>query len=61
MVKVGWVKADTKAIQAIGRNIVTYNTRVSVDNTPGSPTWKLVIKVYTLSITLLYHFKQNFF
>ena len=47
-IRLDGVKADTKAIQAIGRNIVTYNTRVSVDNTPGSPTWKLVIKVYTL-------------
>jgi len=28
--KVGWVKADTKAIQAIGNHIITHNPRVSV-------------------------------
>ena len=28
--KVGWVKADTKAIQAIGDQIITHNTGVSV-------------------------------
>ena len=28
--KVGWVKADTKAIQAIGNQIITHNTGVSV-------------------------------
>lgn len=28
--KVGWVKADTKAIQAIGEQIITHNQRVSV-------------------------------
>jgi len=28
--KVGWVKADTKAIQAIGDQIITHNQRVSV-------------------------------
>jgi len=28
--KVGWVKADTKAIQAIGNQIITHNARVSV-------------------------------
>ena len=30
-VQVGWVKADTKAIQAIGRAVITHNQRVSVD------------------------------
>ena len=29
-VKVGWVKADTKAIQAIGDQIITHNQRISV-------------------------------
>jgi len=28
--KVGWVKADTKAIQAIGKHVITHNHRVSV-------------------------------
>jgi len=28
--KVGWAKADTKAIQAIGNHIITHNPRVSV-------------------------------
>ncbi|XP_059351240.1 lachesin-like isoform X2 [Daphnia carinata] len=41
---VGWVKVDTKAIQATGRRVVTLNTRVSVENIPDSPVWKLIIK-----------------
>ena len=28
--QVGWVKADTKAIQAIGKHVITHNHRVSV-------------------------------
>ena len=35
------MKVDTKAIQATGRRVVTLNTRVSVENIPGSPVWKL--------------------
>ena len=30
VVQVGWVKADTKAIQAIGDQIITHNAGVSV-------------------------------
>ncbi|XP_032784973.2 lachesin isoform X1 [Daphnia magna] len=41
---VGWVKVDTKAIQATGRRVVTLNSRVSVENIPDSPIWKLIIK-----------------
>ncbi|EFX65383.1 hypothetical protein DAPPUDRAFT_65516, partial [Daphnia pulex] len=41
--KVGWVKADTKAIQAIHLIVVTHNPRVSVEHI-GSSQWKLIIK-----------------
>ena len=44
MVQVGWVKADTKAIQAIDFKVVTHNSRVSVERSPGSSVWKLLIK-----------------
>ena len=30
LLQVGWVKADTKAIQAIGKHVITHNHRVSV-------------------------------
>ena len=47
--QVGWVKADTKAIQAIDTTVVTHDTRVSVEyaSNPtlnGTKDWKLVIK-----------------
>ena len=42
--QVGWVKADTKAIQAIDYKVVTQNSRVSVERSPGSSMWKLLIK-----------------
>ena len=42
-VQVGWVKADTKAIQAIHLTVVTHNPRVSVEHA-GPSQWKLVIK-----------------
>lgn len=41
--QVGWVKADTKAIQAIHTTVVTHNPRVSVEHV-GSSQWKLIIK-----------------
>ena len=28
--QVGWVKADTKAIQAIGNTIITHNARLTI-------------------------------
>lgn len=41
--QVGWVKADTKAIQAIHTTVVTHNPRVSVEHV-GLSQWKLIIK-----------------
>lgn len=41
--QVGWVKADTKAIQALHLAVVTLNPRVSVDHV-GTTLWKLIIK-----------------
>lgn len=42
-VQVGWVKADTKAIQAIHDHVITHNPRVSVSHGDHS-TWSLRIK-----------------
>lgn len=41
--QVGWVKADTKAIQAIHDHVITHNPRVSVSHSDHS-TWNLHIK-----------------
>ncbi|XP_035451602.1 lachesin isoform X1 [Spodoptera frugiperda] len=41
--RVGWVKADTKAIQAIHEHVITHNPRVSVSHSDHS-TWYLHIK-----------------
>ncbi|KAI5745683.1 hypothetical protein M8J76_013413 [Diaphorina citri] len=41
--RVGWVKADTKAIQAIHEHVITHNPRVSVSHTDHS-TWNLHIR-----------------
>lgn len=41
--QVGWVKADTKAIQAIHEQVITHNPRVSVSHTDAT-TWNLHIK-----------------
>ncbi|XP_066989361.1 lachesin-like isoform X1 [Macrobrachium rosenbergii] len=41
--QVGWVKADTKAIQAIHRHVITHNSRVSVSHSDHN-TWMLHIK-----------------
>lgn len=41
--QVGWVKADTKAIQAIHDHVITHNPRVSVSHLDVS-TWNLHIK-----------------
>lgn len=43
ILQVGWVKADTKAIQAIHEHVITHNSRVSVTHTD-SVTWNLHIK-----------------
>ncbi|KAL1381141.1 hypothetical protein pipiens_013680 [Culex pipiens pipiens] len=44
--RVGWVKADTKAIQAIHENVITHNPRVSVSHADQN-TWNLHIKQVT--------------
>lgn len=44
--KVGWVKADTKAIQAIHDHVITHNPRVSVSHLDVN-TWNLHIKSVT--------------
>jgi hypothetical protein len=41
--QVGWVKADTKAIQAIHDHVITHNPRVSVTHLDVN-TWNLHIK-----------------
>ncbi|XP_053616824.1 lachesin-like [Plodia interpunctella] len=41
--RVGWVKADTKAIQAIHEHVITHNHRVTVSHSDHS-TWYLHIK-----------------
>jgi len=41
--KVGWVQADTKAIQAIHTTVVTHNPRVAVEHI-GANVWKLKIR-----------------
>ncbi|KAG8229390.1 hypothetical protein J437_LFUL000911 [Ladona fulva] len=40
---VGWVKADTKAIQAIHDHVITHNPRVSVSHNDQS-TWNLHVR-----------------
>lgn len=39
----GWVKADTKAIQAIHEHVITHNSRVTVSHSDLN-TWNLHIK-----------------
>ncbi|RZF44803.1 hypothetical protein LSTR_LSTR000755 [Laodelphax striatellus] len=41
--RVGWVKADTKAIQAIHDHVITHNPRVSVSHNDHS-TWNLHVR-----------------
>lgn len=42
----GWVKADTKAIQAIHEHVITHNSRVTVSHSDLN-TWNLHIKSVT--------------
>lgn len=44
--QVGWVKADTKAIQAIHEHVITHNPRVSVSHSDTN-TWNLHMKSVT--------------
>lgn len=41
--QVGWVKADTKAIQAIHEHVITHNPRISVSHNDHT-TWNLHIR-----------------
>ncbi|KRF94010.1 uncharacterized protein Dmoj_GI14901 [Drosophila mojavensis] len=43
LIAVGWLKADTKAIQAIHENVITHNPRVTVSHLDQN-TWNLHIK-----------------
>lgn len=43
LLQVGWLKADTKAIQAIHENVITHNPRVTVSHLDQN-TWNLHIK-----------------
>lgn len=44
--QVGWVKADTKAIQAIHEHVITHNPRVTVSHSDQN-TWNLHMKAVT--------------
>ncbi|KAI8121633.1 Lachesin [Lucilia cuprina] len=44
--RVGWLKADTKAIQAIHENVITHNPRVTVSHLDQN-TWNLHIRAVT--------------
>uniref|UniRef100_A0A182RVN5 Ig-like domain-containing protein n=1 Tax=Anopheles funestus TaxID=62324 RepID=A0A182RVN5_ANOFN len=44
--RVGWLKADTKAIQAIHEHVITHNSRVTVSHADQN-TWNLHIKSVT--------------
>ncbi|XP_011298564.1 protein amalgam [Fopius arisanus] len=56
--RVGWVKADTKAIQAIHEHVITHNPRVSVSHSDHS-TWNLHIKGIQLEDAGLYMCQIN--
>lgn len=46
LLQVGWVKADTKAIQAIHEHVITHNSRVTVSHSDQN-TWNLHMKSVT--------------
>ncbi|KAK0168928.1 hypothetical protein PV327_002684 [Microctonus hyperodae] len=56
--RVGWIKADTKAIQAIHDHVITHNPRVSVSRSDHS-TWNLHIKGVQLEDAGLYMCQIN--
>ena len=41
--RVGWVKANSKAIQAIGTHVITHNNRVTVSHDDNRRKWMLHI------------------
>ncbi|XP_057323488.1 lachesin-like [Microplitis mediator] len=56
--RVGWVKADTKAIQAIHDHVITHNPRVQVSHSDHS-TWNLHIRGVQLEDAGLYMCQIN--
>ena len=46
--QVGWIKADTKAIQAIGKHVISNNPRISVSHNENRSKFRLHITGVTL-------------
>ena len=46
--QVGWIKADTKAIQAIGKHVISNNQRISVSHDSTRSKFRLHISGATL-------------
>ena len=46
--QVGWIKADTKAIQAIGKHVISNNQRITVSHDPTRSKFRLHITGVTL-------------
>ena len=44
----GWIKADTKAIQAIGKHVISNNQRITVSHDPTRSKFRLHITGVTL-------------
>ena len=57
--RVGWVKASSKAIQAIGTHVITHNNRVSVSHDPTRRKWSLRIEKAQLEDTGEYMCQLN--
>eukprot|EP00088_Acartia_fossae_P055422 TRINITY_DN64286_c0_g1_i1.p1 TRINITY_DN64286_c0_g1~~TRINITY_DN64286_c0_g1_i1.p1 ORF type:complete len:440 (-),score=54.36 TRINITY_DN64286_c0_g1_i1:68-1387(-) len=57
--RIGWVKANTKAIQAIGTHVITHNTRVSVSHDESRRRWNLHIADAQLDDTGAYMCQVN--
>ena len=48
LLQVGWIKADTKAIQAIGKHVISNNQRITVSHDPTRSKFRLHITGVTL-------------
>ncbi|XP_023341856.1 lachesin isoform X2 [Eurytemora carolleeae] len=57
--RVGWVKANTKAIQVIGTHVITHNNRVSVSHDESRRKWSLHIAEAQLEDTGPYMCQLN--
>jgi len=57
--RVGWVKANSKAIQAIGTHVITHNPRVSVSHDDSRRKWSLHISNVQLEDTGPYMCQLN--